>query len=208
MTAELFLPEYVYHGTFLHNVSFFKQKPLDRTKWRTDSTHYLKDFGDGLYTNADLEQAQIFSKRKLRTTSDLEAKPAVIKFRVNPVKYPSDDILVFSGMSQEWSDYIYNHRMVKAEPCVHHHSIIIGPIADGNFKEIFQQFSRSRHQDVQANYNWFRTHITFNKLTNKSYTDKEIGTQIVFCNDQLNILHYESHYILEPYHRQERWKEV
>ena len=109
----------LYHGS---NVGI-KHIDLSRSKRG-------KDFGQGFYLNANLNQAMAMAIRTARFMD--EGQPTLSCFEFDDTKaYEIGlNIKVFHEYSVEWAEFVFKNRKNSSDIPAHPYDIVIGPIAD------------------------------------------------------------------------------
>lgn len=198
---RLYFPDVVYHGTFLSNLENFRSKPLDRRKWLTknrDGRIQTKDFGYGLYTATDFHRVARFVQGKLkRNFRSLDDKPCILEFQVNHSS--CEHFAVFTGVSEKWSEFVFDHRTNWMEPCnscaPEHPELVVGPIADNSFRKVLASLKRKTASLCEE-----KGELSFEDFAGlKSWllSSSELNNQIVFCNDEVQILRIVKYYTLD-----------
>ena len=89
-----------------------------------------KDFGQGFYLNANLDQAMEMAVRTARVMN--EGYPVLSCFEFDETK--TDEmglsIRVFPDYSEEWAEFVVMNRKNNSDTSAHSYDIVIGPIAD------------------------------------------------------------------------------
>jgi hypothetical protein len=150
-----------------------------------------RDFGRGLYTTISLDQAKTWARSMQEKLN--EGNPCVLEISISPEALNTPpNYRIFTGISQDWAKYIYEHRTVKSwndDPCNPHADIVIGPMADADTGKIVQDGVK-----LKKNSEWFLDKITRNHANRRLDTMK-LGNQIVFCNeDHAPMLHLSGAY--------------
>lgn len=110
----------LYHGS---NVSI---EVIDLKRGRKG-----KDFGQGFYLSADINQAQMMAERTVDREETGEAILTTYEFDDSILSNPSDlKVLVFDGYSKEWAEFIMMNRRNRTDEQAHNYDIVYGPIAD------------------------------------------------------------------------------
>ena len=90
-----------------------------------------KDFGQGFYLSADLNQAQMMAERTVDREEAGKATLTTYQFDDSFLFSPSDlKVKVFEGYSKEWAEFIMMNRRNKTNIPAHDYDIVYGPIAD------------------------------------------------------------------------------
>ncbi len=108
----------LYHG------SVVKIEKIDLKKSRPN-----KDFGRGFYLSADEQQAWRMGELKALIDGG-EPVMNVYEFDEDVMKSGELKVLMFSGYTREWADFIFLNRNNKLSVPVHDYDIVYGPIAN------------------------------------------------------------------------------
>jgi hypothetical protein len=176
LPIDVVFPTSLYHGTLDIYLESFQHRLLDSKHWRTG-----RDFGQGLYTTISLEQAKIWA----RSMQDklMVGQPCVLEIEAHSeLLEQSPSYRIFTGVSPDWSKYIYEHRRAtphSGDPCERHADIIIGPMADADTGKIVQDGIK-----LKKDNDWFLDKITRNHANRRMDTLK-LGNQVVFASEAL-----------------------
>lgn len=108
----------LYHGSVV-NI-----EKIDLKKSRPN-----KDFGRGFYLSADEQQAWRMGELKALIDGG-EPVMNVYEFDEDVMKSGELKVLMFSGYTREWADFIFLNRNNKLSVPVHDYDIVYGPIAN------------------------------------------------------------------------------
>ncbi len=109
----------LYHGS---NVAI-KQIDLSRCKRG-------KDFGQGFYLNANLDQAMEMAARTTRFLSEGTPTLSCFEFDKDEATKNGLRIKIFPDYSEEWAEFVVMNRKNNSDVQAHPYDIVIGPIAD------------------------------------------------------------------------------
>lgn len=90
-----------------------------------------KDFGQGFYLSADLQQAQMMAERTVEREE--EGAPIVTTYTFDDTILHNPGTLkikLFDGYSVEWAEFVLLNRQNKTISQAHDYDIVVGPIAD------------------------------------------------------------------------------
>lgn len=109
----------LYHGS---NV-VIKKIDLSRSKRG-------KDFGQGFYLNASLDQAKAMAIRTTRLLNEGQPTLSCFEFDEEEAAKKGLNIKIFPDYSEEWADFVVMNRKNNSDVQAHPYDIVIGPIAD------------------------------------------------------------------------------
>lgn len=109
----------LYHGS---NVAIEKID-LSRSK-------HGKNFGQGFYLNANLDQAKAMAIRTTRFLNEGQPTLSCFEFDERQAVMEGLSIKRFSDYSEEWAEFVVMNRKNNSEVPAHPYDIVIGPIAD------------------------------------------------------------------------------
>lgn len=91
-----------------------------------------KDFGQGFYLNADLQQATAMAERVVDREGYGEPHVSAFLFDENVLRTPPPHLYVktFISYSVDWAEFILLNRRNNTDKQVHEFDIVYGPIAD------------------------------------------------------------------------------
>ncbi len=90
-----------------------------------------KDFGQGFYLSADMEQAQLMAERTVDREELGEPTLTVYSFEDGVLRNPMNlKVKLFEGYSIEWAEFIMMNRQNKTPIQAHDYDIVYGPIAN------------------------------------------------------------------------------
>ena len=89
-----------------------------------------KDFGQGFYLSADINQAIRMAEQKTRQM--LQGTPIVSEFEFDEslLSCTELNVKIFNEYSVEWARFVLDNRDLKRKHPIHHYDIVYGPIAD------------------------------------------------------------------------------
>jgi hypothetical protein len=196
--AEIFsrysFPDYVFHGTVMEYLKGYKGKLINKENLKHS---FNKDFGTGLYTTIDFQQAAEWA-RKLSNDLALsdnffgDDTPLVIVIKIDPENYDGVvDVLDFRGESKSWSNFILNHRFKSSldfDPCGDlHPQVVCGSMADNDTGEVIGTFRNNGYRiDLVQDQLWFQNQIVYKKKYKRVLAGLELGDQIAFFDERLN----------------------
>lgn len=170
----------LYHGTTLDTLPAFQAQLLNSSFWRQG-----RDFGKGLYTTPDLNQARKWAHEmaKKRARVGDFVQPCVLE--VDLLEQLAADearsqIVVYMGPSRLWAKFIYEHRLattLSGDPCKDHPDVIMGPMADNDTGAIVKEELQLKH-----GFDWFYDKICRSRM-NRKLSAKTLGSQVVFCSE-------------------------
>lgn len=101
-----------------------------------------KDFGQGFYLSADLQQARNMAANVV----DREAygEPTVTAFEINETLFSDGTLSVkaFPEYSIEWTRFVLANRQNKSGDSLHSYDVVYGPIADDKVGVQMRRFER------------------------------------------------------------------
>ncbi|WP_240420335.1 DUF3990 domain-containing protein [Paenibacillus periandrae] len=196
--AEIFsrftFPDYVYHGTVREYLNGYKDKLINKENLQHS---FNKDFGTGLYTTIDFQQAADWA-RKLSNDLALsdnffgDDTPLVIVIKVEPDNYDGVvDVMDFRGESSAWSNFILKHRFKSSldfDPCGDiHPQVVSGSMADNDTGEVIKTFRTNGYRiDFVHDQLWFQNQIVYKQKHKRVLAGLELGDQIAFFDERLN----------------------
>lgn len=119
----------LYHGT---NIDFDE---IDLKKSKPN-----KDFGQGFYLSADLQQAKELASARVDLVG---GEPIVLEYEFDEALFTSGElrVLKFDDYSEKWAKFILANRNNKSSQSVHNYDIVIGPIANDKVGRQLWRFS-------------------------------------------------------------------
>lgn len=89
-----------------------------------------KDFGQGFYLSADINQATRMAEQKTRQM--LQGTPIVSEFHFDESLLFNQElnVKIFNGYSVDWARFVLENRDINRKHPIHHYDIVYGPIAD------------------------------------------------------------------------------
>ena len=109
----------LYHGSNI----VIEQIDLSRSKRG-------KDFGQGFYLNANLEQAKAMAIRTTRFLNEGQPTLSCFEFDEGQAAQEGLSIKRFPDYSEEWAEFVVMNRKNNSEVPAHPYDVVIGPIAD------------------------------------------------------------------------------
>jgi len=126
----------LYHGSDIQvtNPEINKGKPY-------------KDFGQGFYLSADIDQANEMASQ--RASQFIDAKPVVTTFEFDESAMTDGSLKVkrFETYTEEWAEFVLRNRDRKTPQPYHDYDIVYGPIADDS---IVRQLRRFELGDIKT----------------------------------------------------------
>lgn len=137
------IPDIVYHGSTTEHIESLKQIKIDYG--RKDL-----DFGQGFYTTSIRRQAEEWAKGKAYGKHG----PLLLTYKVNLDKIKSMNGMIFENASEEWTKFIFQHRMEVYNLGENIYDYVYGHTADGKTSLLIEDYKTGK-----LNYNDFKERI-------------------------------------------------
>ena len=139
-------------------------------------SHKGKDLGCGFYLSDNYEQA--FRMACLTVERTENGLPIVTTYDFDEKLFDDNtlDILRFDGYTEEWAQFVLSNRNNRKRENIHHHDIVIGPIAND---KVGVQIRRFQFGDIDIHQ--LVKELTFHKGVTIQYffaTERAIKTLI------------------------------
>lgn len=124
-----------------------------------------KDFGRAFYLSTGKEQAEVMASFKAEL---LGGDKVVTSFEIE--SFEGLKVKTFNEYSEEWANFVYNHRTEPQGRTLHDYDVVYGPIANDRIGAQITRFQQG--------------YITFEEFLNRIKYIKGITFQYAFCTQK------------------------
>lgn len=124
-----------------------------------------KDFGRAFYLSPNIEQAKEMAAFK---TDFLGGVETITEFEIESLD--SLNVKIFDSYSEEWAQFVYNHRTEPLGKTLHNYDVVYGPIANDRIGAQITRFKQG--------------YISFDEFLNRIKFIKGITFQYAFCTQE------------------------